>query len=162
MHGALRYVAYTGMCCPWWNTDYFNSLVVSKIHSHKKLWVGLSKLFTINAHRYPSSIQFLYPTADCFGFSVTQFVEYGWNGIFCEPDWDYSWQTYLYNYMRNNTPFYTFNKDKIEHVTQLKQGHVECLHFCLSNMTSHSEVFWRFSIKAVACEMLANQVLKPQ
>ena len=25
-------------------------------------------------------------TADSFGLSITQFVEYGWNGIFCEAD----------------------------------------------------------------------------
>jgi len=41
MHGSLPYVAYTGMCYPWLSTKYFNSLVVSTIHSHKKLCVGL-------------------------------------------------------------------------------------------------------------------------
>ena len=36
-------VAYRGMCRPRWNTYYFNSLIMSTIHSHKKFWVGLSK-----------------------------------------------------------------------------------------------------------------------
>jgi len=30
----------------------------------------------------------------------------------------------LYNCMQHNTPFYMFNKDNMEHVTQVKQGHV--------------------------------------
>ena len=37
------------------------------------------------------------------------------------------WQAYLHNYMRHNTLFYTFNKDNIEHVIKVKQGHGECL-----------------------------------
>ena len=37
------------------------------------------------------------------------------------------WQTHLHNYMLHNKPFYTFNKDNIEHVTPVKQGHGECL-----------------------------------
>ena len=142
-------------------------------------WTGecpivCSQDYPIIAHTYPFSIQFLHQTADSFGLSITQFVEYGWNGIFCEPDtlhvisnWSchrrrnnehpflevslaacggklastalcscfaanranescfggmnaYSihWQIHLHNYMRHNTPFYTFNKDNIEHVTQ--------------------------------------------
>jgi len=54
------------------------------------------------------------------------------------------WQTHFHNYMRHNTPFYTFNKDSIEHVLQVEEGHGECLRLCLSNMTSHSKVFRRF------------------
>ena len=37
------------------------------------------------------------------------------------------WETYLRKYMGHNTPFYTFNKDNIEHLSQVKQGHGECL-----------------------------------
>jgi len=43
MHRALPCMACTGRFHPRWNIYYFNSLVVSTIHSHKKLWVGLSK-----------------------------------------------------------------------------------------------------------------------
>jgi len=42
----------------------------------------------------------------------------------------------LHNCVRHNTPFYMFNKDIMEHVTQVKQGHVECLG-SLVKMTSH-------------------------
>ena len=63
--------------------------------------------------------------------------------------------------MRHNTPIYTFNKDKVEHETQVKQEHGEWL----SSMFVKQDVtFRKFSIKAVAyflCEMLAKQVLKP-
>ena len=37
-------------------------------------------------HTYPFSIPFLHKTADLLGLSITQFVEYGWNDILCEPD----------------------------------------------------------------------------
>ena len=52
-------------------------------------WTGESPIvrsqdYPIIAHTYPFSIQFLHQTTYSFGFSITQFVEYGWNGIFCE------------------------------------------------------------------------------
>ena len=37
------------------------------------------------------------------------------------------WLIHLHNYMWHNILFYTFNKDNIEHVAQVKQGHVEYL-----------------------------------
>ena len=33
----------------------------------------------------------------------------------------------LHSCMWHKTPFYMFNKDHMEHVTQVKQDHVECL-----------------------------------
>jgi len=66
------------------------------------------------------------------------------------------WQTHLHNYMQHNTLFYTFNKNNIEHVTQMSVWRL-----CLLNMTSLSEVFRRFSIKGEGCVMLAKQVFKP-
>ena len=36
-------------------------------------------------------------------------------------------QIYLHNCMRHNTPLYTFNKENMEHLTRVKQGHVKCL-----------------------------------
>ena len=33
----------------------------------------------------------------------------------------------FHNCMRYNTPLYMLNKDNMEHVIQVKQGHVECL-----------------------------------
>ena len=37
------------------------------------------------------------------------------------------WQIHLHNYKHRNTSFYMFNKDNIEYVIQVKQGHSECL-----------------------------------
>ena len=34
---------------------------------------------------------------------------------------------FLHNCMQHNAPFYMFNEDNIEHVTQVKQSHVEWL-----------------------------------
>jgi len=67
------------------------------------------------------------------------------------------WHIPYHNYIRHNTPFYTFNKDNLEKVTQVKQGHGECLS---SKLVKYDVTLRRFSIKAVGCEMLAKQVLK--
>jgi len=32
----------------------------------------------------------------------------------------------LYKCVQQNTPFYMFNKDNMEHASQVKRGHVEC------------------------------------
>ena len=50
----------------------------------------------------------------------------------------------LHNCMRQNTPFYMFN---IEHVTQIKQGPMECFG---SLFGKYDVTFRRFSIKVVA------------
>jgi len=41
--GAFPYVAYVEMCSLRWNIYYFRNLIVSTVHCHKNLWVGLSK-----------------------------------------------------------------------------------------------------------------------
>jgi len=60
--------------------------------------------------------------------------------------------------MRHNTLCYMFNKYDIEYLTQVKQGHAVCLE---SLFVKDDVTFRSFSIKAVGCEMLAKQVLKP-
>ena len=85
---------------------------MSTIRSYKKLWVGqvnyfsfankwnfaysrMGELLNINRllPRLPYcrsnisfSVQFLHQAADSFGLNISQFVEYGWNDILCEPD----------------------------------------------------------------------------
>ena len=51
--------------------------------------------------------------------------------------------------MRHNTPFYMFNKHNMEHITQIKQGHVECL----GSLFGKDDVtFRRCSIKVLAMQ----------
>jgi len=73
--------------------------------------------------------------------SLKQILFWGINAYYIH------WQIHLHNYMRQNTQFYTFNKDNIEQETQAAAS---VWRLCLSKMTSDSEVFRRFSIKAVA------------
>ena len=62
--------------------------------------------------------------------------------------------------MRHNTPFYIFNKDNMEHVTQVK-AMWSIWDICLAKMTSHSEVFRRFAIKVSALQDVSKEDLKP-
>jgi len=58
--------------------------------------------------------------------------------------------------MRQNTPFYMFNKDNMEHVTQFKQCHVKCL----GSLFGKDDVILKFfedsRLKFWPCEMLPN------
>ena len=53
--------------------------------------------------------------------------------------------------MQHNTPFYMFNKDNMEHVTQVNQGHVDHL----GSLFDKDDVtdFRRSLIKVRQCEM---------
>ena len=110
-------------------------------------------------NRRPVVLLTLASTALCSCFGANRANESYFRGI---NAYSILWQIHSHNYMRQNTPFYTFNKDNIEHVTQLKQDHGECL----GSLSIKHDVIFR-SIpkilnKAVRCEMLAKQVLKPQ
>jgi len=64
---------------------------MSKIYLFRNAWTGdcpivYSQDYPMITHTYTFSIQFLHQTADSFGVSITQFVKYGWNGMFYEPD----------------------------------------------------------------------------
>jgi len=147
MYGALPYAAYTGMCFPRWTyTYYFNSLVVSTIHSHKKLWVGLSQIYlftnawtgecpivcsqdyptAIIIHIYPFSIQFLHQTTDSFGLSITQFVKYGWNVVFCEPDTLHVISNWSCHRQQNNE--HTFRKVSPANLAVVSSLPLYCVH----------------------------------
>jgi len=54
---------------------------------------------------------------------------------------------YLYDYKWHNRPFYKLNRDSVEYVTQVKQGHRECL---ASMFVKYDITFRRFPIKPVA------------
>ena len=150
--GAPLYVACTGMYWPRWNADYFNSLVVSTIHSQKKLRVGFLFSFSIKllirldlgspslpnmvGMTYDVSLTLFmsYPTdraidgeitnirsSKCLPQSFLWQISFDCNMLmfrsqsrkrvlFWGDDYSIHWQTYLHNYMWQNTPFYTFNK----------------------------------------------------
>jgi len=141
-----------------------------KVYIFTNEWTGecpiiCSQDYSIIAQTYPFSIQFLHQTIDSFGLSITLFEKYSWNGIFCEPytihvtstlfmlrskscksvlfwgtnAYSIHWQIHFHNYKRHSRTFNIFNK-----------GNIEYIYLWLSKMTSHSDVFLIFSIKAVA------------
>jgi len=56
----------------------------------------------------------------------------------------------LHNCMPQNTPFYEFNKDIMEYVKQIKQGHLKCLESLFAKDDVTFRGFPKISIKVSA------------